>query len=88
MRISKFQFQNQRKIRSQIIGPEFREMGPAYYVMEWSKRKLQGTLAESKASVSISQRKGDPVFQIAHLWKKDTRKWTVTKSIFKANKTP
>ena len=27
-------------------------MGPAYYVMEWSKRKLQGTLAESKASVS------------------------------------
>lgn len=39
-------------MRSQIIGPEFREMGPAYYVMEWSKRKLQGTLAESKASVS------------------------------------
>jgi len=57
MRISKHQFQNQRKIRSQInssqiIGPEFREMGPGYYVMEWSRRKLRGTLAESKASIS------------------------------------
>lgn len=27
-------------------------MGLGHYVMEWSKRKLQGTLAESTASVS------------------------------------
>ena len=27
-------------------------MGPGYYVIEWSQRKLQGTLAESKASFS------------------------------------
>ena len=27
-------------------------MGPGYYVMERSQTKLQGTLAESKASVS------------------------------------
>lgn len=47
MRISKFQFQNQRKIRSQInssqiIGPEFREMGLGHYYvsyMSWSGLK-------------------------------------------------
>ena len=37
MRISKFQFQNQRKIRSQIIGPEFREW--AQRTMSWSGLK-------------------------------------------------
>lgn len=73
MRISKHQFQNQRKIRSQInssqiIGPEFREMDPGYFVMERSQRKLQGTLAERKASISD---RGGTVFQMAHLCNKD-----------------
>lgn len=64
-------------------------MGPGYYVMEWSQRKLQGTLAESKTSVSDRSGKAILFFKyIAHLCNKDTRKWTVMKSIFKATKTP